>query len=101
MKAEHSVADLEKITEEILEVVHMLQEVAATMRAEGMPLVHVHTKDVEHKHIPALWKWGTKLSSEFQVQLRVFQTARRDRSHLEKPAGRKTPAAKRSNRTRD
>jgi len=53
------------------------------MRHEGIPLVEVHTKDVVHKHIPALWKWATKLKSEFEVQRRVFRTARQDRPHWE------------------
>lgn len=80
MKEEHSADDLAKIAGEIGEVAQILEEVIATMRAERMPFVDVHTKDALHKHIPALWKWATKLSGEFQVQLRVFRLARQARA---------------------
>jgi len=68
------------------------------MRHERDPAVEVHTKDVVHKHIPALWKWATKLKSEFEVQRRVFRTARQDRAALGKQAPQKLVPGKQASR---
>ena len=80
MKAELTTDGIRELQEKFREITDLLQEIAEAMDRAGAEAVLIHTRDAENKHLPALWRWARKAKAEVEMQLAVFETAKRDRA---------------------
>lgn len=93
MRTEHAADDLDRIAQELTEVLEALQRIAGRMREERMPALSLHANTATNKHLRALWDWSKKTEADADMQFRAFRQGKADRAEVtkrpKKPAGRK------------